>query len=171
MIYESLARSDVTHILLAHPTQPETPTLTWEQFCDDYKSHYFDNASPYAGRCFVIDVDGEAVGQVNYNTIDMVKGRTELDIWMRSEATCGKGYGPDALRTLCDYLFREFGVHEFLIQPSASNLRAIRAYEKAEFRRVTLSQEDAEAEYGPKNSADSVYMTKNIEAQGGDRLG
>lgn len=162
-IYEALARSELTDILLGHPSQDHTPLLSYEQFCDDYKPHYFDDSNPEFGRCFVIEVDGQAIGQVNYNEINRGKSRTELDIWMFGEQYCGHGYGSEALRLLCDYLSRGCGVDGFLIQPSASNPRAIRGYEKAGFRRTMLSDEQAAMEYGRMDSIDAVYMTRNIE--------
>ena len=162
MIYDALARSDLTDILLGHPGQNHTRLLRWDEFCGDYLPNYFDDTNPHAGRCFVIEVDGEAVGQVNYNPIDTIKRRTELDIWMLSAAQCGRGFGPEALRTLCYYLSACFGVEEFVIAPSASNRRAIRAYEKAGFRRTSLSREEAEAEYDLRES-DALCMIRRIE--------
>ena len=162
-IYRGLARSDVTDILVGHPSQAYTPLLSYDAFCDDYKQHFFDDSNPEGGRCFVIEVDGQAVGQVNYNAIERDKNRTELDIWMLEEKHCGHGYGSEALHLLCDYLWTHFNVDGFYIKPSASNPRAIRAYEKAGFLRTMLSDEEALLEYGRKDSIDTVYMTKNIE--------
>ena len=61
---------------------------------------------PNSGVASSILVDGEPVGQVTYNDIVERDGRrqVELDIWMRSEACCGKGYGTDALDALCRHL-------------------------------------------------------------------
>jgi len=164
-IYEALARSDLTDILLGHfSSEACTALLSYEQFCSDYKPYYFDDSRPELGRCFVIEADEQAVGQVNYNDIEKDKNRTELDIWMFSEELCGHGRGSEALRLLCDYLCRESIVDGFYIKPSASNPRAIHAYEKAGFMMTTLSEEDAKVEYGSKwDSIDSVYMTRNIE--------
>src|SRR4051794_30117588 len=107
------------------------PPLTWAALCDDYRDHYFDGTRPWLGRCFVIEAGGEDVGQVNYNDIDPRLGHVELDIWMRSEARCRRGFGPDALEGLCRRLRRAFGVRRFLVNPSAANRRAVRAYKKA----------------------------------------
>ena len=76
------------------------------------------------------------MGQVTYKNIVEHDGRkrVEVDIWMRSEACCGKGYGTDALDALCRYLHERFGVEQFMVQSSACNPRAIRAYEKLGFR-------------------------------------
>jgi len=158
-----LARSELTDILLGHPSQDSTALLSYESFCADYEQYYFDDSKPEGGRCFVIEVNGQAVGQVNYNEIDRDKNRTELDIWMFAERLCNHGYGTEALRLLCDYLRSQFNVEGFVIKPSAGNPRAIRAYEKAGFTSSALSAEQALAEYGEKDSIDTVYMTKNIE--------
>jgi diamine N-acetyltransferase len=162
MIYEWMAHSDITPRIMGPPAYPDHPIPTWEEFCNDYKVYFFDDSSPELGRCFVIMVSGEAIGQINYNKIDKCNRRTALDIWMRSEADCGKGFGTDALKTLCEYLSRKFGITEFFTTPSARNLRAIRAYEKAGFQKVDLPTEEAEAKYGPKDYVDSVYMVKRM---------
>jgi len=163
MIYRGLAQSDVTDILLGHPSQLSTPLLSYEDFCDDYKQYFFDDSNPEGGRCFVIEVDGHAIGQVNYNDIERDKNWTELDIWMFAEKHCEHGNGTEALRVLCNYLSSHFNVVGFYIKPSASNPRAIRAYEKTGFVRSILPDEKALIEYGKKDSIDTVYMTKNIE--------
>jgi RimJ/RimL family protein N-acetyltransferase len=108
-------------------------------------------------------VDGEPVGQVYYNDIQFFEGkkRTELDLWMRAERTCGRGYGSDALDALCTYLAAEFAVQEFMVQPSARNPRAIRAYEKIGFRRLPLPPGNGWAGW-PRDYHDSIYMVKTI---------
>lgn len=53
MIYRGLARSDVTDILVSHPSQACTPLLSYEAFCDDYKQYFFDDSNPEGGRCFL----------------------------------------------------------------------------------------------------------------------
>lgn len=164
-IFQALARSELTDILLGHPSQGFTPLLSYEAFCNDYEQHFFDDSDPEGGRCFVIEINGQAIGQVNYNEIERDRNRTELDIWMFAECHCGHGYGSEALRLLSDYLHSQFNVEGFCIKPSASNPRAIRAYEKAGFRRSALSAEEAQVEYGEQDSIDTVYMVRGIEEQ------
>src|SRR5260221_478695 len=48
----------------------------------------------------------------------------------------GRGFGPDAIRTLARYLFEVRGHHRLTIDPAASNERAIAVYERVGFRRV-----------------------------------
>jgi RimJ/RimL family protein N-acetyltransferase len=168
-IYEWLACSDLTATMLGPPTYPELPVPTWEQFRADYLDHFFDGSSPELGRCFVIRVEGEQMGQVNYNDIQERGGRkrVELDIWLSGSADCGHGFGPEALDVLCRHLAERFGVRDFMVQPSARNPRAIRAYEKAGFVRIGMDGDRAREQWGPSDYFDSVYMVRTFASGGG----
>jgi RimJ/RimL family protein N-acetyltransferase len=164
LILEWLLRSDITLSILGPPLFPERPVPSLDDPSQRLDPHYLDGTAPELGRCFLIVVDGEPVGQVTYNDIVERDGRrqVELDIWMRSEEFCGKGYGTDALDALCGYLHEKFGVSQFMVQPSARNPRAIKAYEKLGFRRLELSIEAARELWGPNDYYDSVYMVRTI---------
>ena len=139
------------------------PLPSWEEFCDDYKPFFFDGSRLKTGRCFIITVDSVTVGQINYHTLHEHFQHTELDIWMNGPENCGKGYGSDALKALCDYLFRSLGIKEFVIRPSVKNLQAIKAYEKAGFHQVKCNTEEQTARYGAPDSDDCIVMIKHIE--------
>jgi len=109
---------------------------TREKFFQDWKRHYFDGTEPEKGRCFVILVDERPIGQVNYNEIDPDDRSTELDIIIADDTDKSKGYGSDAVRTLARHLFENMGVRRCWIEAAEENPRAIKAYEKAGFRRV-----------------------------------
>jgi diamine N-acetyltransferase len=134
---------------------------SFEEWCTDWKEHYFTDDMPERGRMFVIIHDGDPIGAIAYNDIDS-DGRVELDIWLNSESNCGKGFGTDAIRTLCVYLASEFGVKVAMMQPSARNPRAIRAYEKAGFVRRPATPEQIRSEWGGVDHHDSVLMTKQM---------
>ncbi|MFX1475510.1 MAG: GNAT family N-acetyltransferase [Promethearchaeota archaeon] len=161
MIYCWYANSDITSSFMGPPKFPDRPILTWEELYADYRRHYFEDAVPQVARCFIITADDTPVGQITYNDIDWDKSHTELDIWMSFEANCGKGYGPDALNALCDYLYKTHGVTQFIVQASERNQRAIRAYQKAGFKRLKLSRVEMETEYGDAlDYVDSTLLTK-----------
>jgi len=162
MVYQWAANSDITSSFMGPPNFPDHPVPPWDKFCADYKPHFFNGSSPELGRCFIIMVNAMPVGMINYNDIDEHRKRTELDIWMSCEANCGKGYDPDALRTLCEYLFQTYDIVEFVMRPSARNHRAIRAYEKAGFQYMELTPEEEEAEYGPRDYDDSIVLIKHM---------
>jgi RimJ/RimL family protein N-acetyltransferase len=164
-IYEWLAASDITPSMMGPPLFPDTPPPTWEQFCDDYGPQFFDGSTPEREGSYVVEVGGEALGQVNYQTTGSGQGTAELDIWLRSEADCGHGYGPDALTALARHLRDTIGAHEFVIRPSRRNPRAVRAYQKAGFALVPMTQKRQADRYGPGDYSDTVVLRMRLPAQ------
>lgn len=165
VVYEWLAESDVTQSMMGPPSFPDAPAPTWDEFCEDYGQHFFDGTRRQAARSYIIEVDGEAVGHVNYDGMDMVRSTAELDIWLRSEGVCGRGYGSDALAALARYLHETFGVTDFIIRPSRRNQRAVHAYAKAGFTLLPLTNEQQTEIYGPGDYADAVVMRKRLPTE------
>lgn len=165
MVFDWLANSDLTPSMLGEPTFPDETVPTWEEFCEDHALHFFEGEITEQGRCFIMQVDGEDAGQIYFNDIETKNGikRVELGMWMRAEKFCSKGYGSDALGALCGFLANRFGVEQFMVQPSARNRRAIRAYEKVGFVSLNIPLEDAVEEWGPSDYFDSVHMVKTIQ--------
>lgn len=106
---------------------------TYQEFLEEWKSYYFSGSKPEKGRCLVILVEGKAIGQVNYNEINREDNSVELDIIIAEEANKGKGYGPDALGALSEYLFCEMKIQTCWIEVIDKNPRAVRAYRKTGF--------------------------------------
>jgi RimJ/RimL family protein N-acetyltransferase len=156
-IFEWLALSDVTPSMMGPPLFPDNPPPSWEEFRDDYKEHYFDGSEPEQGRIYVIEAGDRAVGAISYSPGGAGDAGFELDIWMRAEEECGKGYGPDALLSLCRHLESVFGPRELVIRPSARNRRAVAAYEKAGFSPVAPGEEEM---YGPGEYTDAVTLVR-----------
>jgi RimJ/RimL family protein N-acetyltransferase len=109
------------------------------------------------GRCFIIEVNEEPIGQINHNKISMTDHSTELDIWLTSSKYINKGYGSDAIITLCNYLAKEFECKKFIISPSRRNRAAIRAYEKTGFVKTDIISNPLLADYN-----DTVVLIKKI---------
>ena len=61
------------------PLFPEGPVPTPDEFCEDYGPHFFDGTKEDVARSYVIEVDGEAIGHVNYDGMeernDMIQGK------------------------------------------------------------------------------------------------
>ena len=132
-IYQWLSDSGLSKFMFGPPLFGDNPPPTWKEFVNDYTLHFFDGSKPFHGRCFIILAAGQETGQVNYNDIIPDEHATELDIWMASSSFTGKGYGPDALTTLCRFLRAEYGIKKFFIAPSKRNENAVKAYKKAGF--------------------------------------
>lgn len=159
MVYDWYCNSDVAPLI--HLSGGEDQTF--QQFCDDdWKPYFFTGEFPRQGRLFIILHKGLPVGAIGYNDIDS-RNRVEIDIWMSSEANCGKGFGPDAIEALCLYLAADLGVCAFMMQPSARNPRAIRAYEKVGFVKTPATPEQIESEWGGVDHHDSVMMIREID--------
>ena len=87
---------------------------------------------------FVIEVDGEVVGAIEYGEEDDPMYRhANMDIFLATSRH-GRGLGTEAIRVLARYLFEERGHHRLTIDPAADNATAIRSYEKVGFRRVGI---------------------------------
>jgi aminoglycoside 6'-N-acetyltransferase len=87
---------------------------------------------------FVIEVDGEVVGAIQYHEeSDPMYRHAGIDIFLTTSRH-GEGLGTEAIRVLARYLFEERGHHRLTIDPAADNAAAIRAYEKVGFRRVGI---------------------------------
>jgi aminoglycoside 6'-N-acetyltransferase len=85
---------------------------------------------------FAIELDGEVVGLIQYHEEDDPMYRhAGIDLFL-CEDVHGQGLGTDAVRTMARHLIEDRGHHRLVIDPAADNHAAIRAYEKAGFRRV-----------------------------------
>ena len=91
-----------------------------------------------ADEGFVIEANGEVVGAIQYHEEDDPMYRhAGIDIFLTASRH-GQGLGTEAIRLLARHLFEERGHHRLTIDPAADNAAAIRAYEKAGFRRVGI---------------------------------
>jgi len=135
-VYDWCFHSEITRCHAGPPDYPETPIAAAEEFFREnggYEDYYFTGARPQDGRGFLIVCGKETVGFISYASFHLKPGVSELDIWMNSEAHCGKGFGTDAVASLSDYLNQTLGIHALIMRPSIKNKRAIRAYCKAGF--------------------------------------
>jgi RimJ/RimL family protein N-acetyltransferase len=81
---------------------------------------------------FVIDVDGAAVGSVSLFEFDELARHAEVGIAVAAEAR-GKGIGAAAIAQIVEFAFVRCNLRRLHLQAIASNLPAIRAYERAGF--------------------------------------
>jgi aminoglycoside 6'-N-acetyltransferase len=87
---------------------------------------------------FIIERTGQPVGFIQYyhdypDTAD--SWSAGIDIYIGEPDARDRGVGTEAVRTMLKYLFEVKRVHRVTIDPQTTNARAIRAYEKAGFRR------------------------------------
>jgi len=90
---------------------------------------------------FVIEVDGEVAGSIQYLEEDEPDYRQAgIDIYL-SERFQGRGLGTEAIAVLAAYLIDERGHHRLTIDPAVANVGAIRSYEKVGFRPVGIMRQ------------------------------
>ncbi len=105
---------------------------------------------------FVIEVDGEIAGSIQYSEEDEPDYRhAGIDIYL-AEGFQGRGLGTEAVAVLAAYLIDERGHHRLTIDPAAANANAIRSYERVGFRPVGVMRQ---YERGPDGTwHDSLLM-------------
>jgi len=87
-------------------------------------------------RVFVVEVDGEVIGAIQYGEeADPMYRHANIDIFLTA-ARHRQGFGSEAIRVLARYLIDDRGHHRLTIDPAADNGTAIRAYERVGFRKV-----------------------------------
>ena len=104
----------------------------WGAFgVEDIRREFIDASSG-----FVIEVDGDVVGAIQYaEESEPMYRHASIDIFLTSPRH-GQGIGSEAIRVLARYLFDKHGHHRLTIDPAVSNHAAIRAYERVGFRKV-----------------------------------
>ncbi|HXX30944.1 MAG TPA: GNAT family protein [Myxococcaceae bacterium] len=88
-----------------------------------------------------IEHRGQVIGAIQfYEHADPGYRHAGADLFVAS-AWQGKGLGSEAVRGVAGHLFDARGHHRMVIDPAATNLRAIRAYEKVGFRQVGVMRQ------------------------------
>jgi aminoglycoside 6'-N-acetyltransferase len=106
----------------------------------------------------IIELEGSAIGYLQfYRTDDWPEWRTTIglepdprryavDLFLGQPERWGHGLGTRALRAVVRHLLETVGASEVVITPFVRNVRAIRSYEKAGFRKLRLMPEVEEHE-------------------------
>lgn len=128
MILRPLAKGDEGELRRIHAT-PEV--MRWW----DLPEETFPWDEPESTR-LTIEVDGAVAGLIQFSEERDPKYRhARIDVFL-DPALHGRGLGTEALRRVVRHLMDERGHHRITIDPATANAAAIRAYEKAGFRRV-----------------------------------
>ena len=142
-------------IYLRPPTMDDaTRIFHWER--DDEVWHY-DPHRPFSqsmaeflpifernyvqgnGRQFWFIIEDEKhipIGTITYFNLDYRSGQVEIGLGLGEKNRWGKGYGPEAIRTLVHYLFTIPGLGRVYAETAAANRPARRAFAKARFVEV-----------------------------------
>ena len=156
-----LAAADAAELRRIHAT-PEVARW-WDAPDDDFP---FDDDEVTR---LVIDVGGRAAGMIQfYEEPDPKYRHASIDVFL-DPALHGRGIGAEAVRRVAAMLIEERGHHRITIDPAAGNAAAIRAYEKAGFRRVGVMR-GYERDTGGDGWHDGLLMELVVD-RGKDRPG
>jgi aminoglycoside 6'-N-acetyltransferase len=87
---------------------------------------------------FAIETSGAVAGAIGFYEEHTPDYRHAGIDFFLATASQNQGLGTDAVRTLARYLIEERGHHRLIIDPAASNDRAIKVYERVGFRPVGI---------------------------------
>jgi aminoglycoside 6'-N-acetyltransferase len=129
LVLRALVASDEAELLRIHRT-PEV-----RRWWDEPEDGFPWSDEPEATR-LTIEVDGLIAGLVQFYEEPIPRYRhAAIDLFLDPRLH-GRGLGTEVLGRVARHLIDERGHHRITIDPAASNAAAIRAYEKAGFRRV-----------------------------------
>ncbi|HWX95979.1 MAG TPA: GNAT family protein [Solirubrobacteraceae bacterium] len=129
LVLRPLAPGDEAELLRIHAT-PEV-VRWWEEPEEGFPW----SDEPEATRLTIV-VDGEVAGLVQFYEEPMARYRhAAIDLFLDPRLH-GRGLGTEVVRRIARHLIDDRGHHRITIDPAACNAAAIRAYEKAGFRRV-----------------------------------
>ena len=130
-------RPDDRQVITAILTAPENAEWWPGYDAERVRRDYFDEPDGEA-VLYAVEHVGEVVGFIqSYEEDDPEYRHAGIDVTLAPTAT-DRGLGTDAVRTLARHLFDHDGHHRLVIDPAASNARAIRCYEKVGFRPVGI---------------------------------
>ena len=91
------------------------------------------------GRQFWYIIEDEyhtPIGTITYFNVDYRTGQVEMGLGLGEKSRWGRGYGPEAIRTLSAYLFTVPGMTRIYAETAEANHPARRAFIKAGFNEV-----------------------------------
>lgn len=97
-----------------------------------------------------IEVAGAVAGMIQFSEeLEPRYRHAAIDVFL-DPAVHGRGLGTEALRRVVSHLIEDRGHHRITIDPALDNVAAIRAYEKAGFRRVGILRRYERDPSGPE---------------------
>jgi RimJ/RimL family protein N-acetyltransferase len=132
----AVEESDVEriHELFNTPEMQRTLAIDWVQPLAGTRGWWEGQRRNPSTEAFTIEnLEGELVGVCSLEGIDGRQRTAALGIWI-GQPFWDRGYGTDAVRTLCRFGFREMNLQRIHLMVYDINERGRRAYEKAGFK-------------------------------------
>ncbi len=140
---------------------------------DDWNWEVELQRTPVWREQLIAELDGRAIGFVQIINPaqeesqywgEMPEGFRAIDIWIGSKDDLGKGYGTEMMQQSLTRCFSHPEVKSVLIDPLASNLRAIKFYQRLGFKYVEdrrFGEGDCEVYSISRDSWESRILSEN----------
>ena len=124
---------------------PDDPPMTLAGAIEEYRA---DTREDSPTTACIFEQDGSPIGFLQFYRwsdhpsaaevleISLDHGAWGLDLFIGEPSQVGHGVGTRVIDLLCRFLFEELGASSVALVAAQDNARALRAYEKAGFRRV-----------------------------------
>lgn len=89
-------------------------------------------------KIFMIEINGEFVGQVGLLDINQSDKNAVLYIVIGEKRYWGKGIATEAIKYIHNYAFRDLGLHKINLYVHTANTRAIALYEKTGYKHIGI---------------------------------
>ena len=100
-------------------------------------------SDPDQNLAFAIEADGKLIGSISATRCANIHFRTaELGYYL-GEPYWGKGFATEAVRQICDYIYRNTDIIRIFAEPFAYNTASCRVLEKAGFQLEGLFRSNA----------------------------
>ena len=100
-------------------------------------------SDPDQNLAFAIEADGKLIGSISATRCANIHFRTaELGYYL-GESYWGKGFATEAVRQICDYIYRNTDIIRIFAEPFAYNTASCRVLEKAGFQLEGLLRSNA----------------------------
>ena len=102
----------------------------------NYLAHFEDEIKypvPWSIKFAIETKGGRMIGNIMYYDIDPIDKEAEIGIIIGDKKFLGKGYGPDALKTLLNYIFDTTDMAKLYLHTLTTNKRAQKAFKKIGF--------------------------------------
>ncbi len=118
-----------------------------------------DRLQDSRNHVMMLEVDGEAVGEMNYRTAG--DGSAEIGIKICEADFQERGYGSRFLNMLIEYLFDEMGFEKIILDTNLTNTRAQHVYEKIGFRRTAVHIDSWHDQLGQRQSSVDYQLSRD----------
>jgi RimJ/RimL family protein N-acetyltransferase len=125
--------------LMAWDNDPEIHRLTGKKFAAKGTARaWWDELTRDRARVAlaIMDDEGRLIGDVALENVSWRAGEAEIRIAIGDKASWNRGYGTEALAEVARLAFDQLNLKSLYLRVSEDNPRAMRAYEKAGYRKI-----------------------------------